>query len=83
MVRNTKPMFLISVNHPVGDLSKKTYEKWSTYSKSVTLLHSCLSLMKQDVATRYQWKKYCWKKQDSQISFCEVIFHQSDKRNLR
>ena len=83
MARNTRPMFLIYVNHPVGDLSRKTYEKWSSYSKAVNLLHSCLNLIKQDVAAGSQWKKYCWKKQGSQIIFCEVIFHQSDKRNLR
>ena len=54
MARNTRPMFLIYVNHPVGDLSRKTHEIWSSYSKAVNLLHSCLNLIKQDVAAGSQ-----------------------------
>ena len=62
MVRSTRPIFLINVNHPVGDLSKKTYEKWSSYSKAVNLLHSCMNLMKQDVATDLSKKDIVRKK---------------------
>ena len=58
-------MFWINVNHPVGDsaLSKRSYSllKWSIDSKAVSLLHSFLNLMKEDIATGSQWKKYCWK----------------------
>ena len=57
----SRPFFSINENHPVGhsDLSKETYEKWSSYSKAVNLLHNFLNLMKQDVATGCQWKNCC------------------------
>ena len=48
-----RPIFSIDVNDPVGDhtaLSKKIYEKWSSYSEAKNLLHNVLNLMKEDVA---------------------------------
>ena len=74
MVRNTRPMFLINVNHPLGDLSKKTYEKWSSYSKAVNLLHSCLNLMKQDVATDLSDKNIVGKKKPAGLFFVKWYF---------
>ena len=68
-------MFCINVNHPVGDsaLSKRSYSllKWSSDSKAVSLLHSFLNLMKEDIATGSQWKKYCWK---TMIQFKKTSF---------